>query len=85
MAEDLFNVEFLDCRIEGSHFAGIVYYAPDTPLETAVRDVMFSGCSVMDTLFVNVDFRNRRLENTSLYFNCLLGLYHVLGQAIYSG
>lgn len=72
MAEDLFNVEFLDCRIEDSHFAGIVYYAPDTPLEAAARDVMFNDCSVMDTLFVNVDFRNSRFENTSLYFSTFL-------------
>jgi uncharacterized protein YjbI with pentapeptide repeats len=76
MAEDVFNVEFLDCRIEDSQFRSIVYYPPDVPLEEAANDVIFTDCNIIDTYFTSIDFRNSRFNNCSLYFcvfqNCTI-------------
>jgi len=72
LAEDLFNVEFLECNIEDSHFRSIVYYGPGVPLEESAHDVMFTDCDIMDSYFSSVDFRNSRFEGCTLYFSVFL-------------
>lgn len=76
LAEDLFNVEFLDCRIEDSHFTSIVYYGEGVPLEETAYDVIFTKCNIIDSYFSSVDFRNSRFDACSLYFciflNCTI-------------
>lgn len=72
LAEDLFNVEFTECDIEESQFMALAYYPPGVPLETAAQEVTFNNCTISDSYFTNVDFRNSSFVECTMYFSVFL-------------
>lgn len=84
IGESLFNVEFIDCKIENSQFQQAVHYSDGEALEEQARDVSFLNCRVAFCYFSDTDFRNSVFNDTTLYLcafiNCVLANKTIVAQ-----